>query len=113
MSSEVDPVTQWGLWEDRESLDMLIVPLLGKWKEGASGVAKVLAQKTPEKYGAITAEDVQRILGWLEEHKSKTYVQWLKVYQNNPLGANNKQIAEIRGDIARYFTMATRAEQVR
>ena len=60
---------------------MLIVSLLGKWKEGAPVVAKALGQKTSEKYRGILAHDVQRIFSWLEKYKSKTYVQWLDVYR--------------------------------
>ena len=92
---------------------MLIVPLLGKWKEGAPVVANALGQKTPEKYRGILAQDVQRIFSWLEKHKSKTYVQWLDVYEENQLGASDKQIVNIRRDVAKYSKKATQAEQVR
>lgn len=109
MSTAVDFVAQYGLGKDEESLNILIVSIIYKWKEGPSGVAKVLAYREPAKDSALTAENVRQIFGQLQKEHSKIYTKWFNAYQKDPLGTSNEEMVEITRDVAEDFRRASKA----
>ncbi|MCJ1456958.1 hypothetical protein MMC28_007324 [Mycoblastus sanguinarius] len=105
-----DPITRWRL-QGTEHLNIIVIGLIFSWRQGAEGIATVLARRNSSRFQTMKRKDVDDVYEYVKNTKSpagNTY-RYFRELRDRDLKGNDK-VKDVIMELDRDWNVAVRQE---